>query len=158
MTDRLVVSGNSLFVGRLGRVVVAVVPAMIVMGRMDVGVRVSGFDRRVLVMSRVGGMIVMRRMVVVIDVRGLDRRVIFMNRVCGMVVGRSMTVVRRLRRRMTMVIGRGVGGIVMAGVMRVMRVVRILRIVRVVRLVFVAHVTPVPQPLFTVFDRETGIT
>ena len=150
--------------GRPGRSLVSMVRSVIPMVRMGVMVRMRSLGRRMIpmmdvsTMVLVSGMIVVRRMGVMIGVRGLDRCVLFMGRVCSMVVGRGMTVVRRLSRRMTMVIGRGVAGIVMAGVMRVVRVVRSVRIVRVVRLVFVAHVTPVPQPLFTVFDRETGIT
>ena len=132
---------DGLFMGGLYRGVVAMVPAVVlavvIFDRMVPGVRVSGFsrrfDRRIVVMGGVGGMIVMRRMVVV-------------------------AVVGDFGRRVAMVVVAVFGGLMVVGIMRFGRVVRLVRAVCVVGLVFVAHVTPVPQPLTTVFDRETGIT
>ena len=136
MGSRFVV--NRLTMGGLGRsrvpVVVNVLRCMVVMSGGRVMVRVGGFGRRVIRFRGVG--------VVIVTVVGrLGRRVLMV------AMGVSAVIVRRC-----------VGGVVMAGIMRFGRVVRRMRIVRVVGLVFVAHVTPVPQPLCTVFDRETGIT
>tara|TARA_R110001606_G_scaffold71247_16_gene163705 strand:- start:66308 stop:66691 length:384 start_codon:yes stop_codon:yes gene_type:complete len=125
---------DRLVVDGFGRSLVTVIGTMIIMSGMGVLVRVSGFSRSVVVM---GGMIVGT------VVRGLDR--------C---VGRFI----RSRFSRMRVISRRRGRVMMVGVMRIVRVGRSVRVVCVVGLVFVAHVTPVPQPLCTVFDRETGIT
>lgn len=133
---------------------------MVAMVVMSVGVRVSGFsrrfDRRMVVMGGVGGVIVMRRMVVVAVVGGLDRRVAVVVVAVVIVMMGTMLIGRRGDRMVVMI--RRVSRFMVAGVMRFGRVVRLVRAVCVVGLVFVAHVTPVPQPLTTVFDRETGIT
>ena len=165
--DRLVMS--SLVVGGVGRHLVSVVRSVIVGCCRRIMAMMRGFGRRVFlvvglvvvaVTGRLGccmAVIVVAGVVGMTVIGGLDRR-----RVMVIVAGRRVVtviamIVRRRSGRMGIVSGR-VGRVLMTGVMRCVRIVRGIGVVRVVSLVFVAHVTPVPQPLCTVFDRETGIT
>tara|TARA_R110002167_G_scaffold7402_2_gene35110 strand:- start:3323 stop:3832 length:510 start_codon:yes stop_codon:yes gene_type:complete len=167
---------DGLMVGGLGRSVMSVAGMRLVMGGRRVVALVGSVSRCLVVMSRMlvdvgdrssvvvvgdfsGGVVrAVRRVVImrgVIIVGGFSRRVILRG---GMIVVTVFAVmVRRSLDRMGVIRYR-VGRVMMAGVMRFMRVMRRMRVVRVVSLVFVAHVTPVPQPLCTVSDRETGIT
>ena len=138
----------------------AVIPGLIGRGGVGVMVMVGGFSRSMIIMRCMAGrlvmgcrgsmivrnMIVMRRMVIV-TVVGRRRRCMAM----------AAMIIRGRCGRMR-ILSRCVGRAVMTGVMRIVRVVGVMRRMRIVGLVFVAHVTPVPQPLCTVFDRETGIT
>lgn len=149
----------------------AMIPGVIGMGRVGVVVMVvvmvGGFSRSMIVMRCMvgmvgmilmrcmGSMIVMRCMIIVTVVS--RRRCVAMVIVMLAVVVVVAMIVRCRSGRMG-IISRRMGRAMMAGVMRIVRVVRVVRRMRIVGLVFVAHVTPIPQPLCTVFDRETGIT
>ena len=147
----------------------AVIPGLIGRGGVGVMVMVGGFSRSMIIMRCMAGrlvmgcrgsmivrnMIVMRRMVIV-TVVGRRRRCMAMV-VVVVRVGVAAMIIRGRCGRMR-ILSRCVGRAVMTGVMRIVRVVGVMRRMRIVGLVFVAHVTPVPQPLCTVFDRETGIT
>ncbi|WP_417230371.1 hypothetical protein [Brevundimonas sp.] len=71
---------------------------------------------------------------------------------------RRITVIVRYGCGWMHVPGGGRGRVLMIGALLIGCVMRFMRLVAIVGLVFVAHVTPVPQPLCTVFDRGTGIT
>lgn len=158
----------------------AMIPGVIGMGRVGVVVMVvvmvGGFSRSMIVMRcMVGmvGMILMRCMVGMIVMRCMGSMIVMRCMIIVTVVSRrrcvAMVIVMlavvvvvamivRCRSGRMGIISRRMGRAMMAGVMRIVRVVRVVRRMRIVGLVFVAHVTPIPQPLCTVFDRETGIT